>query len=104
MSIKEFLSSGEYLPPILRDFHKQKDLFKLIDVGVQKQIEKEAFTKLTFSGYNWLMAHCYVIDHFLWFMAKHGYTLQKSRKDVAFIKLEHSLASLRNVPRETNEE
>ena len=34
------------------------------------------------------MAHTYVIDLFLWFMALHGYTLQRSRAKEEFYDLD----------------
>ena len=63
------IKSGRYLPPFMRDFHDQKDLFKSIGQwGAKSQ-----------SNIDWVKAHCYVIDIFLKFMALHGYTLQKSK-------------------------
>jgi hypothetical protein len=32
-----------------------------------------------FDRISWIDKHCFVVDQFLWFMAKCGYTLQKSR-------------------------
>jgi len=69
---EEFTESEEHLPDFLRDFHSQKDIFKTIHwLYSGKDHAKEI---------SWIDGHCYTIDWFLWFMAKHGYTLQKSRK------------------------
>ena len=69
------MESGEHLPALMRDFHDQKDLFKsiheLVDFGGHDEV-------------TWVAGHCYVIDIFLWFMAKRGYTLQRSRKRLPF--------------------
>lgn len=73
MSMEQWLKSGEYLPPVMRDFHDQKDLFKAISEIINTPEGPAA-------SVSWVAAHCYVIDIFLWFMARRGYTLQKTRK------------------------
>ncbi len=64
-NIESFLSDGAYLPEPLRDFHDQK--------------------------VNWVDAHCYVIDIFLWFMARRGWTLQRSRSGLEFRDLQDDI-------------
>lgn len=76
--IDKWLKSGKYLPKILRDFHDQKDIFKAIHCAV---IESE---NNTIRRPTWTEGHCYVIDVFLWFMARRGYTLQRSRQNLPF--------------------
>ena len=72
MTYTEWLKTGEYLPEPMRDFHDGKDLFKAIydTIDVEQHDLDIDFRR----------GMCYVIDIFLWFMAKHGYTLQKTRK------------------------
>lgn len=70
----EWLQSGEYLPGFLRDFHDQKDVFKAMHDTIGNANENG----------NVRDGHIYVIDTFLWYMARCGYTLQKSRKNVEF--------------------
>lgn len=82
--ITEWLKSGEYLPEPLRDFHRQKSLFKFLDQVNYNWRDPEAKP-------DWITAHCYVIDVFLWVMAKHGYTLQKTRKKVVCSDLNKTL-------------
>lgn len=83
MSIDKWLKSGRYLPAPLRDFHDQKDTFKAIhEIISENQATKDI---------NWIQAHCYVIDVFLWFMARRGYTLQRSRQRHDFLCLEDSV-------------
>lgn len=93
--VKKSNRRGEpiYLPPPIRDFHDQKELFKDIQRFVEnKQRADKNYTYL--DGMTWVKAHVYVIDFFLWFMAQHGYTLQKCRrKDVEFHDLETELAA-----------
>lgn len=76
--LKQWRESGAYLPKFLRDFHDQKDLFKNIHTFVA--VDKHEYCK----DINWAVGHCYVIDIFLWYMARKGYTLQKSRQRLEF--------------------
>jgi hypothetical protein len=77
-----WMKSGKYLPPILRDFHDQKDLFKAMHQIVS--VDKHDYCKEV----GWIEGQCYVIDIFLWFMARRGYTLQKSRQRFEFNDLQ----------------
>lgn len=74
VGVAEYKRDQLYLPPFMRDFHLQKQLFKTIDAALPSK------ALLPDLGVNWIQAHCYTIDKFLWFMAMHGYTLQKSRR------------------------
>lgn len=78
--IKKYLNSGNHLPEFLRDFHDQKDLFKFMHSLYQDNKNSD-------NKPNWVDGQIYVIDWFLWFMASHGYTLQKSRKRIRFYKI-----------------
>ncbi len=82
--LNAWLKSGEYLPKFMRDFHDQKDLFKTIFDRVN--MKDDSWQKIT-----WIQAHIFTIDCFLWFMAKRGYTLQKSRVKAEFRSIEHDL-------------
>lgn len=77
-SVEEWLKSAAYLPPPMRDFHDQKDIFKAIHELIN--VEKHAYA----GKVDWIAGQCYVIDIFLWFMAKRGYTLQRSRMPFEF--------------------
>ncbi len=72
-NLQSWLSSMEYLPKQMRDFHDQKDLFKSMHFLYQVDEESDPVPF-------WTKGHVYVIDWFLWFMASRGYTLQKTRK------------------------
>lgn len=72
--LSEWLTSGEYLPQFMRDFHDQKDVFKAMHNTIHNADDNG----------NPRDGHIYVVDTFLWYMARCGYTLQKSRKDVSF--------------------
>ena len=78
-NLDNFMSGSKYLPPIMRDFHDCKDLFKNIHRFVA--VDKHEYCK----DVNWVVGHCYVVDIFLWYMARRGYTLQRSRAKVEFL-------------------
>lgn len=44
--------------------------------------------------------HIYVVDTFLWYMARCGYTLQRSRKQVEFRSMEDDISKMRSAVRE----
>lgn len=87
-NLREWLDSAMYLPPFIRDFHDQKELFKRID---QLKSSGNMFEKP-----NWVTAQIYVIDFFLFFMARHGYTLQKSKAKIDFESLDKTMHDFRD--------
>ena len=86
-SLEAWMKSGKYLPPPMRDFHDQKEVFKAIHT-----ITAEDPHSLIKSP-SWIEGHVYVIDTFLWFMALRGYTLQKARNRLKFRNLEEDVYS-----------
>ena len=88
-NLQDWLHSGEYLPEIMRDFHDQKDLFKVMHT---LYADSDSIKEIP----GWVAGHIYTIDCFLWFMASRGYTLQKSRKNVEF----KSLAKYRDIEKQ----
>lgn len=82
--LQAWLDSLEYLPEFMRDFHDQKDLFKTI----HELIQTNEGTKRV----NWVDAQIYTIDVFLWFMARRGYTLQRSRVKCEFQDIHQTIA------------
>jgi hypothetical protein len=90
-TIDAWLNSGKYLPPALRDFHDQKDVFKTMH-DMQKPSPDGGPLQPAYDV-NWITGQCYVIDRFLWFMAKRGYTLQRSRQRLPFRSLEQDVAA-----------
>ncbi len=86
-----WMKSGKYLPPRLRDFHDQKDLFKAMHQIID--VEKHSYAK----DVGWVEGQCYVIDIFLWFMARRGYTLQKSRQRFEFNDLDAEVKAAKEV-------
>lgn len=77
-AVQEWRKSGEYLPEFMRDFHVQKDTFKALHLSVD--VEKNDYAK----SVNWVAGQCYVIDIFLWHMARHGYVLRRTNKRLPF--------------------
>lgn len=86
----EWLKSLKYLPEPLRDFHDQKDVFKAMHDIINVQGHEYA------RSVDWVTGQCYVIDIFLWFMARRGYTLQRSRANVPFRDLHEDVAAARD--------
>ena len=84
-NIEEWLKSGEYLPQPLRDFHDQKEVFKTIHERIKE--DPNALVKRP----SWIEGQCYVIDTFLWFMARRGWTLQRTRRNGDFRDLEEDV-------------
>ena len=78
--------SGKYLPGFMRDFHDQKDTFKALHDTVA--VEKHEYAK----DIRWVAGQCYVIDLFLWHMARHGYVLRKADKKLPFDDIEKTNA------------
>jgi hypothetical protein len=92
--MEAWMRSGAYLPRFLRDFHRAKDAFRWVD-GVRLRAIAEDKKRGRFTALepvNWIAAHSYVIDIFLWVMAKHGYTLQRSRQRFPFKDVEEAVA------------
>jgi hypothetical protein len=83
--LERWLESGRYLPRFMRDFHDQKDLFRAIHQTI-KVHEKDMV-----SGITWPTAQVYVIDIFLWWMARRGYTLQPARADQEFLSIHETI-------------
>jgi hypothetical protein len=89
-NVEQWLKDGKYLPEPMRDFHDQKDLFKAIHETVDMSNVSE-YTK----GITWASAHVYIIDVFLWYMARRGYTLQKTRTRGQFRDLQTDVEECR---------
>lgn len=83
-NMNDWMTSGGYLPDFMRDFHDQKDLFKTVDETAQRSVEKG---NNYIEDMSWVAAQVYTVDIFLWVMAKHGYTLQRSRKPFSFFDI-----------------
>lgn len=73
-NLDEWRESLRHLPEFMRDFHDQKNLFKSIHLLYSNGRNDETYIP------NWIAAHVYTVDWFLWFMASCGYTLQRTRK------------------------
>lgn len=92
MTPKEYVESGKHLPPFLKDFHDQKDFFKMVhslyDHGDQCQPD-------------WVKAHIYTIDWFLWYLGQRGWILQRSRAKVDFVPMEVDMQHYKKAVAET---
>lgn len=84
--VKDFLESGKHLPSFLRDFHNQKDVCKTLWCCM----DKSSFPK-EIQTLGWVNFHIIIIDIFLWWMAKRGWTLQRSRQKVEFLDVNEDI-------------
>lgn len=73
MELDTYMNNNENLPEFMKDFHDQKDLFKTMYDQFKGSHE-------VLENVNWVDAHQFTIDVFLWWMGNHGYKLQKARK------------------------
>ncbi|MWK59387.1 hypothetical protein GO594_25650 [Pseudomonas otitidis] len=92
--LKKWREDQKHLPEFMRDFHNCKDLFRGISEYIVLEDDHPA------RDVNWRQAQCYTIDVFLWFMARHGYTLQRSRTRLNFDDLDELLGELNRLRRE----
>lgn len=90
-ALKQFLSDFRYLPEVMRDFHDAKEIFKTMH-HVSGWNEKEGWAR----DISWMDGQIYVVDLFLHFMARHGYTLQRSRAKVEFHDLDEKRRRFRD--------
>lgn len=91
-NVEAWLKSGRHLPKVMRDWHWQKDLFKAIDELVEPYEPSTMVKRPT-----WVEAHVYVIDVFLWFMARRGYTLQRTRRPGVYKNLKDDVEAQRKI-------
>lgn len=78
---KKFIDEGLYLPEIFRDDKKRLKLMKIIKNIISENDHKN-LQDLTIKN-----LHVLIVNKFLWLMAEHGYTLQKSRAEIDFSDL-----------------
>lgn len=90
MDADSYVKSGAHLPAPLRDFHDAKDVFKTMHERMDVQGNEYA------REVTWVRGQCYVIDLFLWFMAKRGWTLQRSRAKVEFLDLAADIKAVKD--------
>lgn len=83
--LANWMKAGKHLPEVMRDFHDQKDLFKAMH-DMQRPVDGSSPSPA--DAVDFMTGQCYVIDRFLWFMARRGYTLQRSRAQLPFLDLQ----------------
>jgi len=93
-SIQDWLKAGEYLPAFMRDFHDQKNLFQAIHHYIPANSDERLYEQPS-----WINGQIYVIDVFLWWMARRGYTLQRTHKKGEFRSVEEDVEAVRNYHR-----
>jgi len=83
--LEQWTKDEKHLPEFLRDFHKQKDLFKAMHILYESNNENDPRKEMP----NWRNGHVYTIDWFLWYMGQRGYTLQKNKTKIKFKQFEN---------------
>ncbi|WP_313472406.1 hypothetical protein [Brevundimonas sp.] len=94
----QWRKAGGYLPDFMRDFHDQKDLFKAMQDVVERSNAKHGGHRSL--NATWTDYHIYTVDIFLWVLAAHGYTLQRSRHRFGFASVYDFVASAKERARE----
>ena len=89
MSVAEWVKSGKHLPKFLRDFHDQKDVFKVI-ARLCPADDKDPYYV------SWVNAQCYTIDKFLRVMAFCGWTLQRTRHAEEFCDIDAEIKQMKD--------
>ena len=88
--LQTWRQAGHHLPGILKDFHDQKEIFQAMHFMIGESGRSDLIRQPT-----WVEGQCYVVDVFLWFMARHGYTLQRSRAKQPFDSLKDNVAAVK---------
>ncbi len=84
--LQAWRQEGKHLPDILKDFHDAKDVFLTMHEMIGPQDPGDIIKQPSV-----VEGQCYVVDCFLWFMARHGYTLQRSRSNQEFDSIEENM-------------
>jgi hypothetical protein len=82
--LKNFLDEGLYLPAPIRDDEERMTLINRIKSMIPP--EDAELIDLTPND-----IHRLIVNKFLWFMAAHGYTLQKTRMKAPFYDLDMTM-------------
>lgn len=91
-NLKDWMARGDHLPAALKDFHDQKEIFKLMH---ELQQPADGCESDPAHSLDYKTGQCYVIDRFLHFMARRGYTLQQSKKQLPFLDMQSELNAKR---------
>ena len=86
-ALTKWLKAGRHLPAEMRDFHDQKALFAAIHALQDAGATGPNGSVDRLYEVSPVVGHVYVVDRFLWFMARRGWTLQRSRAGLPFADL-----------------
>lgn len=89
-SYRQYRDSNDHLPQCMKDFSDRCEIFDAMkaltdDAGMPEECQLSS-----------MHAHIFTVDVFLWFMARHGYTLQRSRAHVEFDDLDQARQNVRD--------
>ncbi|MBL4838148.1 MAG: hypothetical protein JKY34_11290 [Kordiimonadaceae bacterium] len=74
---EKWIENAKYLPPVMSDFHDCKDVFKTMVPNLANYRKSNP----NIPDVSWVDMHCLTVDVFLFFMAMHGYKLQRMPKE-----------------------
>ena len=96
--IEHYKKELKYLPEYLRDFHNQKDLFKMIHGWYNPNYkETELLNKITFRD-----GQIFIIDFVLWCLVRYGYKIQYNNMNKSkFNNYDNQLSNWQKVKSET---
>ena len=86
-ALTKWLKAGRHLPAGMRDFHDQKVLFAAMHTLQNAGATGPKSSVDQLYEVSTVVGHVYVVDRFLWFMGRRGWTLQRSRADLPFSDL-----------------
>ncbi|MBC8737427.1 hypothetical protein F6X40_11485 [Paraburkholderia sp. UCT31] len=86
-TLRKWRDDGKHLPEFLRDFHEAKDFFQALKEFVEIDDGNPA------KDISAMTAQIYVVDVLLWYLARHGYTLQRSRARLEFDDIRETVAA-----------
>lgn len=92
--VTKWRKDGKHLPRFLRDPQDQKALIASMHYFTCKADCPELDEITMLIGEN------YIFNFFLWFMARHGYTLQKTRTDLPFEDIKQNIEEYRKQQQE----
>jgi hypothetical protein len=86
LELAQFLAEGAHLPEIFKDYSRQENVFQAMHEITRLNDGDGVAADVT-----WVQGQSYVIDHFLRFMAYHGYMLLKSELPFPFEDMQSSV-------------
>lgn len=88
-NLDKYRKGGMYLPEVMRDFHFQKSMFKMLH---------EKYRAMT-GNLSWIAAHVFITDFIHHYLAYSGLVLRRARNNFEFKDIEDEVGSFESVLR-----